>query len=80
MSTSQAVARPVRTAVQGGLGFAVTEFIDAFGIYDMDERQYGACAVILTVVFSGAQTLVENLWGKGFLRQVPGPDVEVVEE
>jgi hypothetical protein len=79
MSVSQSVARPVRTTVQGGAAFAVTEFIDAFGIVQMDERQYGACAVILTIVFSWAQTLIENGLGKGFLRRVPGTKVDVID-
>lgn len=79
MSTSQVVARPVRTAVQSGAAFAVVEFIDAFGIYDMDERQYGAAIAILVPVLAYVQTLAENLLGKGFLRTVPGPDVDVVE-
>lgn len=80
MSVKQTVARPVRTAVQGSAAFAVTEFLDSFGIVSMDERQYGAMAVILTIVFSWAQALGENFLGKGLLRKVPGEHVEVVEE
>ncbi|NUO57299.1 MAG: hypothetical protein HOV78_11585 [Hamadaea sp.] len=71
---SQAVTRPARTAVQGGLAFAITELLDSFGILPMDERQYAAVLLILTIVLGAVQAAVENRIGKGFLRPVPPTD------
>lgn len=65
---SAIVNRPVRTAAQSTVAFAVVEFTDSFNIISMDERQYGAAVVILTIVFSWVQVLVENKLNIGFLR------------
>lgn len=71
---SEVVARPARGAGQGGAGWIVTETIEAFGIYDFTEKQYGLSVFILGVVFSFLQTLIENRLGKAFLRQIPPKD------
>ncbi len=76
---SDAVARPVRTATQGGLGWLIVEFIDAF-LWNMDERQYGAAVALLTVIISWVQTQVENRAGTAFLREMPPREVDVVEK
>jgi hypothetical protein len=68
MNTPAVVARPARTAVQGSAAFAVTELLDSFSILPMDERQYGAVLLILTIVFGAIQIAVENHIGKGLLR------------
>ena len=68
---SQAVTRPARTAVQGGVAFGVTELLDSFNILPMDDRQYGAVLLLLTIVLGAAQAAVENYLGHGFLRRVP---------
>lgn len=68
---SQAVTRPARTAVQGGVAFGITELLDSFGILPMDERQYAAVLLLLTIVLGAIQTATENLIGHGFLRAVP---------
>ena len=62
------LSRPIRTAVQGGASYAIVEFINAFGIYNMDERQYAISVVVLTPVLSWLQVLGENFLVKGFLR------------
>lgn len=74
-TVSEAVARPARGAVQGGLGWIITENIDAF-IVDLSERQYGALTALLAVIISFAQNAYENYRGKGlFLRDVPPNNV-----
>lgn len=78
-TVSEAIARPLRTAPQGGLAWAVTEGIDAF-IVDMDERQYGVLIVLLTMVFSFVQTAIENGIGKAFLRRLPATEQPIVDE
>lgn len=69
-TVSETIARPLRTAPQGGLAWAVTEGIDAF-IVDMNDRQYGILIVLLTMLFSFLQTAVENGIGKALLRTLP---------
>lgn len=76
---SEAVARPLRTAPQGGAAWAFTEGIDAF-IYDMNDRQYGISIVLLTMLFSFIQTAIENGIGKAFLRSVPPYSTPVVDD
>lgn len=68
---SEAVARPVRGAGQGSAAWLVTEAFEAFNIYDFTESQYGLSVLILSVLFTFIQTMIENKIGKGFLRQVP---------
>ena len=75
---SDAVARPVRTAVQGGVGWVATEFIDAF-LWDMDDRQYGISVIVLGSVISWFQNLAENHFEVGFMRDVPERDPKVVD-
>ncbi len=77
-TVSTTVANPIRTGVQGGVAWGVTEFLDAFEIVNMDERQYGVTLVLLTIVFSWLQNLVENYFGVGFLRKMPQADAPVV--
>ncbi len=76
---STTVANPVRTGLQGGAAWGVTEFLDAFEIVAMDERQYGVTLVLLTMVFSALQNGIENYFGVGFLRKVPQADAPVVD-
>ena len=72
------VARPVRTGAQGSVGWVLTEFIDAF-FWDMNDRQYGIAVILLTVVISWIQVLVENKSGKSFLRRIPECTTPVVD-
>ncbi len=76
---TDAIGRPVRTATQGGLGWLIVEFVDAF-FWNMDERQYGAAVALLTVLISWIQNLVENRAGVAFLRELPDKEVDVVEK
>ena len=78
-TVSTTVANPIRTGVQGGVAWGVTEFLDAYGIVAMDERQYGVTLVLLTILFSFLQNLTENYFGKGFLRRVPEPEQPIVD-
>ncbi len=78
MAVSQKVARPVRTAGQGGLAYAIIEVIDAFGA-NLTTRQYGALLLLLTIVVGFVQVLVEDRLGHAVFRKVPGPDVDPVE-
>lgn len=77
-TVSEAVARPVRTAVQMAPSAVATELIDIF-LYDMDERGYMAVFAALTLLFGWIQTAVENYNGKGFLRNVPPVTSPVVD-
>lgn len=68
---SDAVARPVRTAIQMTPAAVVTECIDVF-ITDLDERGYMAAFAALTLLFGYIQNARENAKGRGWwLRDVP---------
>jgi hypothetical protein len=56
----------------------VTELVDIF-VFDLDERGYLAVFAGLTLLLGWAQTLVENHYGKAFLRKVPPYDVPVTD-
>lgn len=71
------VTRPTRTGVQGGAAYLVLEALVAFDIADLNGRQWAVSMLILTAVFSFAQTLAENRLGAGFLRAVPPKDEPV---
>lgn len=75
---SEAVARPVRGAVQGGAGWVVTEFIDAF-FWDMNDRQYGILVVAAGAVLSYIQNKLEERAGVALLRDLPPKPQPVVE-
>jgi len=76
-----AITNPVRTGVQGGLAWGITEILDSFDILAMDERQYAAVLLILTMLVGVIQNAVENAKGVGFLRYVPQPEpTEVFED
>lgn len=75
---TEAAARPLRTAGQGGLGWIVTELIDAFA-WDLTDRQYGVLVLAFGVLFSFVQTTVENRTGKALLRTIPPRRAEVVD-
>lgn len=77
---SEAIARPVRTAAQATPAWVLTELVDAW-FYDMDERQFGAAVLALTLLFGWVQALLENKRGSGFfLRDVPPKDSTVAGE
>jgi hypothetical protein len=78
MAVSDLASRPTRTLVQGGIAGAVVEFTDVF-FYDMSDRQYGAAIVLLTILFSYVQVLIENRTGKSLLRNYDSVDGSVVE-
>lgn len=78
MSVSQSVARPVRTGAQLSVAEVIVQVVEAF-ITDLNEAQHVAALGALTLLVGFVQLLVENGVGKGFLRQVPGPDVKAVE-
>ena len=74
-----AVANPIRTGVQGGVAWGITEVLDSFAILPMDDRQYVAVLLLLTVIVSGLQNAFENWKGVAFLRRVPAPEVPLVD-
>lgn len=59
MSHSAAV-KGARTGVQGGAAVVILEAVEAFGLYDLDERQYAVALVILAAVISWAQNALEG--------------------
>lgn len=67
-SVSSAGRKGARTAGQGGAGWAVVEAIEAFHLYNFDERQYGITIFILGGVICVIQNLIEDRLGKGILR------------
>lgn len=77
---SDSVARPVRGGVQGGAAFLVVEAIEAFEIFDFTERQFGVTILVLSLVFSFIQNVLEN---KGliaaFLKRAPQPPQPVID-
>lgn len=78
VTVSDAVARPLRTAGQLVPAVVITDVIDTF-IYDFDDRGYGVFLAALTLLIGWAQTGIENWRGKGFLREVPSPQVPVLD-
>lgn len=76
---SPKVARPTRTAIQGGAGYLVAEFIDEV-VYDMSGKGLVLLSLILTVFFSWAQTAVEDYFGRALLRDIPEPDQPVADD
>lgn len=64
---SEPKARTVRTAMQASPAFAIVEGIDAW-VYDMNDRQYGAAIILLTMLFSFLQTTYEDYKGRAILR------------
>ena len=64
-------ASTVRGAVQGGAGWAITEFVDAFHIYSMDERQFVISVIVFGAIFTFIQNTIENSIGKALLKKVP---------
>lgn len=80
MSTvNEAIARPVRGLGQSAVAVAIIEFVDALGIYTFDGRAYAASVVLLGLVLSGLQALVENRTGKSILRQLPPEAVPLAD-
>lgn len=75
---SQSIARPARTAGQGGLAYAIVEVIDAFGA-GFTGRQYGALLLLLTIVVGALQVVVENRLGRALLRYIPPTDAPLVD-
>lgn len=75
---STAIANPIRTGVQIVPAAAITEFIDAFFV-NMNDRQYAALMVLLTLVISVCQNVYENYKGVGFLRNVPPRTTPVLD-
>lgn len=76
---STTIANPIRTGVQGGAAWGITEILDSFNILPMDERQYVAVLLLLTLVISAVQNGVENWKGVGFLRKVPQPEAPIID-
>lgn len=77
---STTVANPIRTGVQGGVAWGITELLDSFNILPMDERQYACVLLLLTIIISGIQNGLENAKGVGFLRKVPQPKAPIVDD
>ena len=77
-TTSPKIARPTRTALQGGAGYLVAQFVDEV-IYDMSPAGVLLLALILTPVVSFLQTAVEDYFGKALLRDIPEPDAPVAD-
>lgn len=78
-TVNEAVARPVRTAVQMAPAAVVTELLDIF-VYDFDERGYMAVFAAITLLFGFIQTTFENSKGVGFMRNVPPTVAPVVDD
>ena len=73
---SEAVARPARTVIQSGPGWVIIEVVEAYGLYDFTDRQYGVTLLLLTAAASVVQNFLENRRGKAFwLRSVPPKEV-----
>lgn len=79
-TVSTTVANPIRTGVQGGAAWVVTEILDSFEIIAMDERQYGAVIVGLAMLFAAIQNATENYLGKAILRTIPPTEAKVVDK
>lgn len=76
---STTIANPIRTGVQGGVAWGITEILDSFAILPMDERQYAAVLLVLTMVVGAIQNGLENWKGVAFLRKVPQPEAPVLD-
>lgn len=78
VKVNSAVARTVRTGIQGGPAWALVEGIDAF-FYDFNDRQFGIAVVLLTMLLAFVQNSIENGIGKALLR-TPQPTNELIGE
>lgn len=74
----QKVARPARTAGQGGLAYAIVETLDAFGA-EFTTRQYGALVLLGTIIVGFLQVVLEDRLGVALLRKMPPAEVDAVE-
>lgn len=63
------VARTARGGAQGGVAYSIDVLISSFA--HLTNEQFGAILVLLTVVVSAAQNVVENRLGVALLREVP---------
>lgn len=77
---STAVAAPIRTGAQLGVGAALVEFYAAFWAADWSNRQYLAALGFATLVVTCVQHLIENRTGRAILRDVPPTTAPVVED
>lgn len=75
---SEAIARPARTAIQAAPAAAIVEFVDVF-FYDMNDKQYAALLVMLTLLFGYAQAAYENSRGKALWLRKVGPTTAPLE-
>lgn len=73
-----ALARPARTAGQGGLGYALMAAIQSF--HHFTPEQYGALLLLFTIIFGWVQVTVENRLGKAILRDVPSRTAPLTDE
>lgn len=68
LMTAGTVTVPVvRTAGQGGVAWAIMEFVEAFNIYEFDERQWAIVLIIGTTIVSWIQNFLEERAGRRLL-------------
>lgn len=74
------VARTARGGAQGGVAYSIDVLISSFA--HLTNEQFGAILVLLTVVVSAVQNVIENRLGVALLREVPPKpkDVPLVAE
>lgn len=79
VTVSDTVARTTRTAGQLIPAVVFTDVVDTF-IVDLTDRQYGVFLAALTLLISWGQNAIENYRGKGFLREMPPPQVPIIDD
>lgn len=66
-----------RVVQQGGVLYALVELASAFGWCHFDGRQYAAVMLVGTPVVGFVQELVENRFGRAWLRSLPDAPAQV---
>lgn len=72
------LARPTRTALQGGAGGALAVLIDET-FYDLTDAGLMALALVLTTFIGWVQVTIEDYTGRALLRSIPPTEVPIVE-
>lgn len=66
-----------RVAQQGGVLYALLELASAFGLLALTGRQYAAVMLVGTPLVGFVQELVENRFGRAWLRSLPDSPAQV---
>lgn len=64
VGSSEVASRTIRGTLQGGIGYFLCEGIEAFHLYDFDDRQWAWATVALGFAVTYVQNAVESRRGR----------------